>query len=271
MDGLACPTAQVHAAATLAPPAVDDPHANPSPTRRANALAGDELLVADDHANRPIRIGRQADLRRRTRLACAVVRARPPRAARTRRAEHGQRDRERDASPRHDPVADWMTVAKGRKRKNHGVRSGAGELAWDLLSHRVPDRALRIAKLRECWPTIATQGVARMAWPADIVHGELILHVQDNQWLHELTYLRQDLLARIRAGCPAAKIESLRIRLGAVPGTPTARGEPAPAVEPGRDVLPAQPSADTLSALEDVGDPDLREVIAGARVALSRR
>jgi hypothetical protein len=97
---------------------------------------------------------------------------------------------------------------------------------------------------------------------------ELVINVHDNQWLHELTYLRQSLLERIQSRCPTAQIGRIRLRIGPVPARtqgPSESAEPSP-----KSILPPEPSADTRSALDSVNDPDLRNLLAGTRVALGR-
>ena len=109
------------------------------------------------------------------------------------------------------------------------------------------------------------------AWPAAIAGGTLIVHVHDSQWLHELTYLRQDLLRRLQALAPAAELGALRLRLGEV--LPVAeRPQPEPIrwtpLPPPR--LSPEPDEETRRALDAVHDPELKQILAGARIMLGR-
>ena len=67
-----------------------------------------------------------------------------------------------------------------------------------------------------------------------LVDGRLYLHVDDNQWLHELSYMRHDLLAKLRRACPTAGIKELRLRVGEVELVPPPEPvpEPPPETEP---------------------------------------
>lgn len=94
-----------------------------------------------------------------------------------------------------------------------------------------------------------------------------MLHVRDNQWLHELRYLQQDLLARLQWAVPTAELKTIRTRVGAVAELPPAYEREERPPRPG---LPAQPADETIAALEEISDPALKQAAANARVALSR-
>lgn len=157
--------------------------------------------------------------------------------------------------------------ARDRGRKNHGRCSFAAELASHALSKIVPSERLALTRLQIAWAAEVPQRVQRVAWPAAWTRGgELVIHVRDNQWLHELTYLRSDLLGTLRRACPEVKVPDLRLRVGVVEVTPPPEAEPdrrAPA-------LPAEPDRATVDALQSVDDPELRQAMANARLALSR-
>jgi predicted nucleic acid-binding Zn ribbon protein len=159
-------------------------------------------------------------------------------------------------------------MARRPKRKNHGERARASDVLSTLLSRHVPPDQVRLSRIRDDWEDVATATVAARAWPAKVSEDELLINVHDSQWLHELTYLRQSLLDRIQSRCPTAQIGRIRLRIGPVPDRHAGSSEswkPSP-----KSVLPAEPSADTRSALDSVSDPDLRSLLAGARVALGR-
>ena len=98
----------------------------------------------------------------------------------------------------------------------------------------------------------------------------LIVHVHDSQWLHEMTYWRQDVLTRLRAAWPESGVSSLEAYVSALPPLherrPPAPASPAPVERV--SVLPSEVPQDTLEALKAVRDPQLRELLARARVRL---
>lgn len=271
LDKRSFATRRTHDAGALVSTAVPRHHAHDDATRAVrstHALARQGPDIAHARRERPIRLGQKTDLR----LALALAHAGcddPPADARSTGSEEQREAKEGDhASRAPEPVACFMAMGERRRRRNHGERSRASEVASRLLSRHVPRDQMRLSRVREVWEEAATAKVAERAWPSAVSGDELLIDVHDNQWLHELTYLRQDLLARIRARCPVAEIGRIRLRLGPVPRRPARAAEPE---EPPRaGILPPEPSADTRQALDSVSDPDLRNLIAGARVALGR-
>jgi predicted nucleic acid-binding Zn ribbon protein len=161
-----------------------------------------------------------------------------------------------------------MSMSQRRRRTNHGERAHASEVVSSLMSRHVPRDQVRLSRVRDAWEQMATATVAARAWPAAVSGDELLIDVHDNQWLHELTYLRQSLLDRIREHCPAAQIGRIRLRIGPVPARSPRPAETAEARP--ESILAPEPSEDTRSALDSVTDPDLRNLLAGTRVALGR-
>jgi hypothetical protein len=130
-----------------------------------------------------------------------------------------------------------------------------------------PDSDFRLVCVQMAWPRIAVPSIEYVAWPARIHQDRLTLHVLDNQWLHELSYMRFDLLQRVQEQCRECKIADVRFVVGPVPA-PTSAARKIPEL---RFELPAEPSVDTLDALRSIGDNELRHAMANARQALGLR
>lgn len=161
------------------------------------------------------------------------------------------------------------TSQMAKRKRSRGPRrppAPAGDLAWSYVRRHVPDVKVRLLRLQSIWEDLATPRVAARTWPTWIAGTELSVAVQDNQWLHELAYLRQDLLERIRRQVPEAGIETLRLRLGRLPEDRTRPGEAAPI--PSRPGLSNEPPAETMQTLSGVRDAELRDLAAAARLTL---
>lgn len=156
---------------------------------------------------------------------------------------------------------------RARKRKNHGRALRASDLAWREVLATVPRDRVELARLQNAWPGLVPRHLQEVAWPAGLSGGRLYVHVDDNQWLHELTYLKQDLLAKLRHACPTAGLEELRLRVGAVELVPP----PEPVREPRVPGLPLEPERATIEAMEAIEDAELRNAVAAARLALGSR
>lgn len=136
------------------------------------------------------------------------------------------------------------------------------------MSKIVPADQLELTRIRGTWPEVARGQLRTVAWPTTLRDGTLTLAVLDNQWLHELSYLRHDLLRRLQQRCPRAGIADLRLRVGQV-HVPPDLGEPPEAPPP--PALPDEPPRETREALQSIEDAGLRQTIANARMALSQR
>lgn len=167
---------------------------------------------------------------------------------------------------------DTSRMARKRRRKRPGGRfpSAASEIAWAFVRRHVPDRELRLIRVRAAWEEIATPRIASRTWPVYVKGDELIVAVQDNQWLHELAYLRQDLLGRVQRELPMLGIESLRLRLGTIPERDSLeRVRPETPTRP--EGLASEPPRETLDTLQGVSDPELRDAAAAARLMLGTK
>jgi len=152
------------------------------------------------------------------------------------------------------------------RRKNHGRRVPAAELAEVTLRKIVPDERVRLVRLQLAWDDVMPARLRGVAAPASVDGAVLVVHVRDNQWLHELAYLRSDMLARVQTQCPAARVSTMKLRVGAVPEPPPpVRLEPLPE----KVRLAMQPERETIDAIDAVGDDTLRHAIATARLALT--
>ncbi|MBX7081531.1 MAG: DUF721 domain-containing protein [Nannocystaceae bacterium] len=154
-----------------------------------------------------------------------------------------------------------------RRRRNHGHAMPAAELAARAVASIVPAARLELLRLQLAWERALPPRLARVAVPVALDDRALVVNVVDSQWLHELTYLRADVLDRLREQGLGREIGSLRMRVGPVPvpepPPPPPREAPAP-------VLPNQPASETLQAIAAVQDDVLRGAIATARQALTR-
>lgn len=142
-----------------------------------------------------------------------------------------------------------------------------------VLDRHVPPELQRLTRIREIWAEELPRSFSDPVWPM-LVQGErLIVHVQDSQWLHEMTYWRQDVLTRLREAWPESGIERLDAFVGELP--PLAIRRPAiPVVAPSplrAPPLPTEVPGETVDALNQIRDPRLRDALAQARWMLGSR
>ncbi|MFV8756233.1 DciA family protein [Nannocystaceae bacterium ST9] len=159
------------------------------------------------------------------------------------------------------------------KRVRRLGRVDVPDLVAAVLDRHVPPELQRLTRLREIWAELLPRSFTDAVWPM-LVQGErLIVHVQDSQWLHEMTYWRQDVLARLREEWPESGIERLDAFVGELP--PLAlRRPPIPVLAPTplrAPVLSPEVPDETMDALNQIRDPRLRDALAQARMRLGTR
>ena len=134
----------------------------------------------------------------------------------------------------------------------------------------MPEELQRLARLRNLWLELFPPTFADHVWPMIVQKHRLIVYVHDSQWLHEMTYWRQQVLDKLAHAWPDSGIEVLEAYVGRLPPL-SERRPPAPPSPPEVERLPVldpQVPDDTVAALNSVQDPKLREMMARARMML---
>lgn len=157
---------------------------------------------------------------------------------------------------------------KRRQRRDSQRRYHIAELTRAVVDKYVPRPRRPLVLLQAAWPDVAPTSLRTQAWPADLRRGEAVIHVRNSQWSHELTYLKQDLLARIQSVCPDAGVRSIRVHVGDIPADALPQTRVPPPPIPPRPSLGLEPPETTVAAVESVDDDALRHAIATARIAL---
>lgn len=170
-----------------------------------------------------------------------------------------------------EPQRPQKLPAKPRVRRIGRVDVAA--IVGAVLDRHVPPELQRLTRIREIWAELLPRSFTDPVWPM-LVQGErLIVHVQDSQWLHEMTYWRQDVLTRLRAEWPESGIERLDAFVGELP--PLAQRRPAvPVLAPTplrAPVLSSEVPDETVEALNQIRDPRLRDALAQTRWILGTR
>lgn len=154
------------------------------------------------------------------------------------------------------------------RRRNHGQFQPIGPLVQKAVSSIVPLDRLRVTRAQLVWRDVAGASLQEVCWPQSIHRDILTLTVRDNQWLHELVYLQADLLRRLITLVPDLGVGTLRMRVGTVPPPLVEEVDPPP---PPLHALADEPAPETREALAALEDPVLRQAVANARMAMSKR
>ena len=131
--------------------------------------------------------------------------------------------------------------------------------------------ALPLAALTAAWPEVVGDAVARNAWPLRISKdGTLHVATASATWAHELAFLVDEILERLRARLGADAPTKVKCAVGPVPA-PGRVHEAAPEPIPAVDDMPAEVRSEAAAVASAISDPELREVVArAARASLLR-
>jgi Dna[CI] antecedent DciA-like protein len=159
-----------------------------------------------------------------------------------------------------------------------GRRSGrarrAGDALGDLLGRHGVARELREHRILARWRDVVGETLAERTYPDGLERGVLWVRVKNSSWLHQLSFLRDDMVARIarELGDPPL-VREVRFHIGpreriadddALAPTVRTRRAPARFREP-----PPPADGERLARIEReagaVHDPDLRETILEIR------
>jgi len=139
--------------------------------------------------------------------------------------------------------------SSGKKRRTEPEPLGR------LLTHARDTAARRagVAIDHETWREVAGDRIAQKSAPGGLEAGVLTLFVASPVWAQELSFLADEICAKLRQR--GLRVRSIRFRTGTLPERPAL----APARRPQR---PVELPDDARAQLERVEDAALREVIA---------
>jgi predicted nucleic acid-binding Zn ribbon protein len=151
-------------------------------------------------------------------------------------------------------------IGKGKPRGGDPAALAA------LVSRAYPSREPEdIAALRAFtwWARAVPPRVAKNARPVRVHGGVLTVHAATSAWVSDLSFLQAQILESIQKFAPGARIREIRVKVGPlppIPPPPERRSDATPPPAP-RDI---QLPSDIASALAQIGDDQLREVLADA-------
>jgi predicted nucleic acid-binding Zn ribbon protein len=164
-----------------------------------------------------------------------------------------------------------MTRRPGRRTRQ---RIRASDLLAGLLQQHGIARELREHRILARWRDLVGDTLAERTWPDGLERGVLWVRVKNSSWLHQLSFLRDDLVVRLNheLGDPPL-VREIRFHVGArhriadddalAPTLRIRRSRPRQRKPP-----PAATGA-RLAAIEDeadtIGDAELRAIVLDVR------
>ena len=112
-------------------------------------------------------------------------------------------------------------------------------------------------RLQHRWRDIVGEPMGSHTWPAQIRFKKLYLVVRNSIWLHQLTFLKPALLAKLQAEFGTEFVTDIAARVGEIPGE-TEASPARPAADLG-STQSEKSSAEVVSHTAVIQDPALRE------------
>jgi predicted nucleic acid-binding Zn ribbon protein len=142
-----------------------------------------------------------------------------------------------------------------------------------LLDRHGASRELREHRIAARWPAIVGARISARTIPDGLAKGVLWIRVTNSAWLHELSFLRDDIARQVNqaVGDPPL-VRDVRFHLGGRRADPDDTLAPTVAIRrpiPAERPLPPPATGERLASIESeaaaVEDPELRALIIEAR------
>jgi predicted nucleic acid-binding Zn ribbon protein len=149
-----------------------------------------------------------------------------------------------------------------RRRKG----TSAPRLLGDILPETLRKKALHLPTkdrpLIDAWNRAVGPQICSKAQPDRLKDDVLFVRVATSVWMHELQFMKQDIIAKLNGILGGNPVTQIRFFIGEIEAAPAKRDEQALLVD-ARDLEPAEKDfiAGTIS---DVTDPELQEILKSA-------
>ncbi|MEW6335199.1 MAG: DUF721 domain-containing protein [Thermodesulfobacteriota bacterium] len=135
-----------------------------------------------------------------------------------------------------------------------------GEILQEILKKRNIPHSPADRHLLDVWNRAVGSVIAAQTHPDRIRGGTLFVRVSAPVWLHQLQFMKADILGRVQALSAGEKIQALFFTVGDIPAAAPGRaGQPPPALP-----LSGLPEGDRRmmrESLATVRDPELQEIL----------
>jgi hypothetical protein len=146
-----------------------------------------------------------------------------------------------------------------RKRARQPKPEMLGEILQKILKKRNIPHTSKDRHLIEIWKKAVGPQVALQTHADTLKRGTLFIRVSAPVWMHQLQFLKEEILERLKQISGSDEIRSLQFSIGELPCPPGAGGQPAadaalpPLAQRDRDMM--------RRSLEAIRDPQLKEIL----------
>ena len=89
-----------------------------------------------------------------------------------------------------------------------------GDLIHDLMHQHRPAAADHLARVWEVWSRAVGPAIARHARPGALHGRVLVVHVTNSTWLHQLRFMKIEILARLNQLLEAGLVNDIKFKIG---------------------------------------------------------
>jgi hypothetical protein len=142
-----------------------------------------------------------------------------------------------------------------RKRAAQSKPEIIGEILRKVLKKRNIPHTATDRRLLDLWTRAVGPQIAARTLPETLKRGTLYVRVSASVWLHQLQFLKEEILCKVNELSGKEEIRSLFFSIGEIPSPPPSAAAPVPAPLRKRDREMMRESLDA------VRDPELREIL----------
>jgi len=146
-----------------------------------------------------------------------------------------------------------------RKRPRQPKPEQLGEILRKIVKKKNIPAAGTDRRLLDLWRRAVGPQIAAQTLPDNIKRGTLFVRVSSSVWMHQLQFLKEEILARINGLSETEEIKGLFFSIGKIPPPPGAAG--APPIDTALPPLQGRDRSMMRESLETLRDAELRQII----------
>jgi len=134
-----------------------------------------------------------------------------------------------------------------------------GEILQKILKKRNIPHTPTDRRLLDLWRKAVGPQIALQTHPDRLKRGTLFVRVSAPVWMHQLQFLKEEILGKLNTLAAQDEIRNLQFSIGEIPAPPPGAGR-----EPESPALPPLTGRDRTmmrDSLETVRDPELKEIL----------
>src|SRR5512139_838349 len=107
-----------------------------------------------------------------------------------------------------------------RKRPSQLKPEALGEILQKILKKRNIPHTSTDPRLAEIWRRAVGPQIASQTHPVSLKRGLLVVHVSSPVWMHQLQFMKEEIIGRIKELSFPEEIQNLRFCIGEIPARP---------------------------------------------------